>query len=375
MEIKNYESIVESLYDSAINPETWKNTIKNISQALRSQAAGVFLQAATQQYGGGILHGYDQSYVSLYQQRFAEENPWFVIPGLMDCGKISTDDSLIHVLGDRYVFLNSSYYQEWFRPQDYRHTMGINLIDNQGERLNFTLLRSAVDGHYLNHEIESFRAISRHLTKAIEINSRLHQVFTENTTNEMVLNMIQAGVIYLRKPGRIEFMNNYARKIIDTNQGLFEKNSLLHADDYTSNGRLSFALSEAYKQRKSSVTTIHRPGKSDLSVTILPTSDSRSFLGTESNFVVLFIADPDDREFAINSYLRERWKLSPLEAKFAEALLHGASVNEISEKLGLTQHTGRWYSKHIMQKLDVSRQNELILKLMRDLNIFAKVEY
>ena len=83
--------------------------------------------------------------------------------------------------------------------------------------------------------------------------------------------------------------------------------------------------------------------------------------------VLLLISDPHDREMSDSEYLERRWNLTPVEAKFANLLLQGLSINDIAETMNLTKNTARWYSKQLMRKLEVNRQPELIVKLMRDL--------
>jgi DNA-binding NarL/FixJ family response regulator len=78
----------------------------------------------------------------------------------------------------------------------------------------------------------------------------------------------------------------------------------------------------------------------------------------------LFITDPDSTPSLTNQILAERFGLTPMEAKVANALAQGLSVKAIAEACRLSTQTTRWYVKQVLAKTGTSRQAEVVCLLL-----------
>ena len=368
MDRETYNSIVESIYDASMDADRWRETVIDIGHAFDSPVTGLFIQTKNQEYGGGIFEGLEAGILEHYEREYAPINPWFSTPDLMRPGHIISDRTLDVINNNNKHFINDEYYQSFFKPLDFRHSMGVNLIDSQSNHLSFTFIRPANDGHYSNSEIKSFQSLSCHLMKAVELNAYMDGIRERQSINDALLNKLNLGVFVVGSSGRIEHMNSYARRLIDRNDGILTHHSRLKANDAYSHSLLLRAIKSGFKQKQSSTISVARSAQSELSVTIVPTTYKRSFLGFEQTAMTIFVTDPDDRDIGNTQYLESKWHLAPMEAKFACNLLKGSSVNQTAELLEMTKETARWYSKQVMRKLDVNSQSELIIKLMRDIS-------
>ena len=361
----HYDKLVEAIYDAALNPERWGEVVAGLKDEFDSIAAGFFVQTANQQLEGYFFQGIDNDEIERYGERFASHNPWLTVPGLMRPGRVLTDLSLEKIHGDRRAFLSTDMYQEWCKKQDFRHAMGGSLVDQNGNLLNFTFFRPAQAGYYTDAEIHRYRALCRHLTKAVEINAKIAAL---TSSQKEALDCLRLGVVTLDGAGRIAFANRYATALLDEQCGLSEKNSRLKAQNHQAQKRLDSAIDQALKEGKNTMLTLPRPDAMALSLSLIATPDKRDFFGMPNRTLTLFICDPDDKEVADVDCIAKRWLLSPREAQFAAQLLKGLSIKDVAVVLGLTDNTAQWYCKQIMQKLGVKRQSELVLKLMRDLS-------
>jgi len=371
MDDERYRILVESIYDAALNPELWGTAVANLRDEFNSIAAGFFVQTADQKLDEYFFEGLDPEQMDIYGEYFAENNPWFTVPGLMKPGEILTDLSLEKFHNDKNAFLKTEMCQDWCLKQDYRHAMGGSLVDRQGNLLNFTFFRSKKSGYYTSDEINRYRSLCRHLIKAIEINSHIESIESRSTVNEAVLNKLRIGVIFLDGKGRVAFFNDYVRKLLrQKDNGIFVKESRLRARNRRDCKSLDSAISNALTAGESSTIVLTRPLQSALSVNIIPSTSRRWLMEVKQITLTVFISDPDDRDVTDTEYLITRWKISPLEARFTCYLLQGKTIRQISELMELTINTAQWYSKQVMQKLEVNRQSELIIKLMNDLALF-----
>jgi len=363
-----HDRIVESIYDSALSPDNWQETVVLINEAFDSTATGFFFQSSNQQALGGYFCGLEAAELTFYAEHLADKNPWFSIPGLMKPGRILSDLSLEEIYNDRHAFTRSEMYQEWYRRLDLRHSMGGNLIDYNGNLLNFTFMRSARTGYYTEEEVARYRPVCQHLTRAIEINDRLREVEQHNTfVRETVLDQLRLGVILLDNTGKVSFINRYAQKLLDSASLLTIKSSRPHSTLPANQAKISHALQKAYHDQQSSSFSLRRKSGSPLTVSCIPSQEYRNFLGITSLQVAMMFIDPDDRNIGSDEYLIRRWKLTPLESRFCLHLLRDMTINQIAEALHLTENTARWYQKQIMHKLGVTRQNQMLSKLLHDL--------
>lgn len=374
MSTATYDKIVESIYDSALNPQNWKETVALLSDAFSSTAAGLFVETAKHELQGFFFVGLDAEQVHIYGAHYAHSNPWFTVPGLMRPGRILTDRSLEILHNDRKAFLKTEMCQDWCRKLDFRHAMGGNLLDSNGNLLNFTFFRPQIAGYYTKTEIQRYTPLCRHLMKAVEMNVRLENVQLGLAASEHAVNQLRIGIILLDAHGRVAHTNDYARTLLKRDPTLTIQSSRLTAAPLKNRGLINKALEEAYKFKTTGTFTLSRLAGSPLAVSVVPSSEQRSFMGLPLLQVAVFVLDPDDRKIGDAEYLARRWNLTPLEARFCLHLMHNQTIAQIAEALNLTRNTARWYAKQILQKLGVKRQPDLILQLMNDLSTFLHHE-
>lgn len=361
----DYDQVVESIYDAALDPQHWRTAITLIKDKFYSLSAGFFVEN-NHQLQDFLFVGIEDQQVETYGEHFATINPWYTVPGLMCEGAVLTDGSLESLHKDKKAFLKTEMYQDWCRPQDFRHAMGGNILDNSGNKINFTFFRSRHAGHYTKQEISSYRSLSRHLLKAVELNARVQGSFSASALKEHALDSLRIGVVLLDSGKRAVFVNDYARTLLDLGQGLCLKESRLVATRHKAASLLANALEEACLSGCSATLNLPRTGKPPFSVTIVPETDGRSILGLPRKHAAVFICDPEDRDVAGADYLQARWQLTPLEARFCVHLIQGCTVTEIAQSMQLTRNTAEWYAKQIRGKLGVKRQSAAVALLLND---------
>lgn len=368
MSTATQDKIVESIYDSALNPQNWQETVVLINDAFNSTASGFFIQTIDHEAVDFFFHGLDSTELQFYAEHLADKNPWFTVPGLMRPGRILSDHSLEVLYNDKSAFTRTEMYQDWYRRLGLRHSMGGNLLDYNGNLLNFTFMRPASCGYYSEEEINRFKLLSGHLTRAMEINDKIISAEQPGIfINETVLNQLRIGIVLLDGSSKVCFINHYAKKLLDRDKTLSIHSSRLQSPHKKNQEQINKALKTAYKSRFPSTLSIYRTKGTPLAVSVIPSKDYRNFLGMTCLQVAIMIVDPDDRDIGTYEYFAQRWHLTPLESRFCMLMIENMTITQIAGELHLTQNTARWYLKQIMHKLDVNRQTELILKLLNDL--------
>ncbi len=352
MDRETYDRLVEEIYDSVLDPTHWDITLEKIRLEFNSMAAGFFTQSADNQLLNYYIRCIDPNEVDVYARHFSHSNPWFVEPGLMQPGRVLSDRSLEKLHQDTRFFVRTEFYQEWLKPQEFRHSMGGTLLDDSGNKLNFTFFRSHHSGYYSQEEGDIYKSLSQHLMKAVALSQQLQSALQQNAARETLIDRLTLGVVMLDRPNHIVYQNPYAARIFNR--------------EHLDNELVQEAILKAFKQQKSSLVPVERAGKKSLSVCILPNHQRVSLFAVQRPMVQLVITDPEDREVSSNEMIVKRWRLTELEAKIALLLVRGQSLREIADQLQLKLSTVQWYNKQIMQKLGVRRQAELCMVLMKD---------
>ncbi len=109
--------------------------------------------------------------------------------------------------------------------------------------------------------------------------------------------------------------------------------------------------------------TVERPGQSALIAWAIPVKASVFELGRGAAIVVF--VDLEQREQSTAAILQRIYKLTPAEARLADALRGGQELASVAEQLGISDGTARTHLKAIFVKTDTSRQSQLAALLER----------
>ena len=81
---------------------------------------------------------------------------------------------------------------------------------------------------------------------------------------------------------------------------------------------------------------------------------------------MIFVVDPDARMVQATERLRQRFSLTPAEARLAWELVQGGGRTKAAEKRGISVATARSQLTSIFDKTGVRRQSELERLFMND---------
>ena len=112
---------------------------------------------------------------------------------------------------------------------------------------------------------------------------------------------------------------------------------------------------------------IERPsGASPHQVLVTPMHGlpARFDLGARRICAAIFVADPQTTPRASLDAVRERFGLTPAEAKVLAALVDGSSVREAAARLGVSERTVSTHLGRVFMKTGTHRQSELIRRVL-----------
>jgi DNA-binding CsgD family transcriptional regulator len=81
---------------------------------------------------------------------------------------------------------------------------------------------------------------------------------------------------------------------------------------------------------------------------------------------VLVLVEPLFREPLADPELRERYRLTAQEIRVARALAQSLRNDEIARRLGISPHTTRRHTEHVLDKLGVTSRAQVVERISRD---------
>lgn len=173
------------------------------------------------------------------------------------------------------------------------------------------------------------------------------------------LALLPFGVVLARADGHLVHANPLAKHLLARNQPFgVGPDGTLTAEPATASRRLREAIKAVTgggKPRVLWVPPITHGSRQAVVVRTMPTENGMPL-------AAIFVSDP--RSLPRESTLRELHGLTPAEARVALELLQGHAIPQAARRLGTSPNTVKSQLQRVFEKLQVSRQTELVRLLM-----------
>lgn len=380
MERDHFESLTEAIYDAAIDPASWHDVMALIRQGFATSIEALYALDYDRHSMSPIqLSGIPQPFIASFEASFfTDDNPSTRTAALHRPGIIRTDQWLGEQLRDADVLRRSRYYREWLEPQGLAHTMGMTPLAEDGMVINLSVLRSPQAGPFGPREVARFEQLHAHVCRALNIAARLERLTAQASASAAALDGLAHGVLFLNNKGQVLHANATAENWLRRSNGLSLCADRLVLTDPAAQQQLDGVLHGFRRQGPAAARglpqriPIRRPDRDrPLMLSAVRLSAERSRFVATLPTVMLLIVDPAAPLRPGPTLLRTLYRLTPAEARLAQALLGGAGLRQAAEAAGMSYETARWYLKILFQKTHTSRQAELVARLLTDLGGLA----
>ena len=357
------EHLIDTIYAAATSAEARHAMMEGLKVHFDAEAAGLF--AVTRPHHSVLridVQDLDESYARDYENHYVHCNPWTEVPELMAPGVIRTDTSLDHYHNQPGYYAKTPYFNDWLKPQGFRHSLTVTLKENDQCAVRFYLYRGKRAGSFTPEEIDDFRNLARHMARSVSIMQDFASLKAERESLSRILEDLTVGVAFINHEGRIMEMNQTAARLLESGDGLVQRAARLHAVRYDDDRRLAHALHRTIAIhlgndiRCAGPVTIHRSrDKRPLALTTIPLPRDPALAGLRAAAAVL-ITDPDAGNLPGSDTLHELYGFTPAEARLAQHLARGTSLREAATLCGISYETARGRLKILFQKTDTRRQ-------------------
>ena len=364
--LENFSKVVEAIYDCALDPSRWANTIGLTAGLSRSQTCII----SVHDFANGrsdlaykVGHGYTEKFHRLHEEKYAAINPFLVPLQRQLVGTVTTQAMLV----DDGEFYKSRFYLEWCKPQHFNDSIQFKILQTD-QRVGWWAAHRLDDQpRYADADVRLVTLLSPHVCRAITISDALNLKTLRSDALEATLNALTSGVYLVDRFGRIIYMNRAAEHQVEKGDVVRIDNNRLAPSDRMMRAVLAKAIDEAIADEAatpdagSSVALPAREG-AGLVAAILPLNRGKrqNLCGAFAAMAAIFVQDPVVVPPFPGEAFAKLYGLTGSELRVLLAMAPGLSVKEAAEVLGIGETTAKTHLQRIYGKTGTSKQTELM---------------
>lgn len=195
---------------------------------------------------------------------------------------------------------------------------------------------------------------------------------TDNPPSERALtralDALPHGVLIVDVDLRVRYVNRSGRDTLSRNRGVELRNDTLTIPDKQLDQRLkelvqrAAAKAEQGQDKACGAMSVQRPMSRECVELIVAPVPTSSGADTEVQ-ILIYLFDVNSPRQVSFDVLTGLYGLTHTEAKLAQFMTNGMTLDEAAEELAIAVNTARTHLKHIFHKTQINRQTELIHRI------------
>lgn len=367
------EELIDAVYRSALEPSCWPQVMQLVRQSFPSNSQTFyFLHRESRRiqpvWLSGIEPRWVRSFDALY---FAADNPWIRhTDRLHRPGVVRTNERLDRFLREHGALYRSSYYHDWMRPQDLRYTIGNTLLAEGGLVANITLFRPPDMPTFATQEVHAFEALSRHMTRALQMGLRLERPDT-CPTSVATFDAMPHAVAVVDAQRHLLYANGAMQALLRRGGALLSRQAELRAAEPSQQPRFAALVAEALAAVEGGGPAAAplrlqdgERGPLTLHAMVIVGRLGHSLLGRPT--VLLTASEPAGGRAADRSAIGQHYGCTRSEARLAQLLAEGHTLRQAAEAMRITYGTARTYLKVVFDKTGTRTQGQLVARVLGD---------
>jgi DNA-binding CsgD family transcriptional regulator len=359
-----FSDLIGSVYDCALDPSRWEQTLADISEALDCFAP--LLALSDLRHDRLLLQKAAGLEAPTLEQlpKHAAEIHARLRDALASWPSFDEPYVMSRHLSPTYIE-ESPYFQEWQNPAGMVDFMLFFLMHEPTHLSTFGVGRNERQGIITEREIELGKLLLPHLRRAVTISNLLDIRTIEGTRMAEALHALRCAVVLTNEHGAILHANRAAEHMLDEGGPIQSPQGVLQATAPSAASELRSAIAlaagnEAGIGKTGLAIRLTEPDVPPIFAHVLPLtgSDFRTRLQPAAVAAVFIGAPPDAQNGA--DALAAAFGLTPAETRLLASLFAGRTLTETAAMLGITRPTAKTHLEHIFLKTKVTRQAELM---------------
>jgi len=366
--LQELSDLIAAIYDCALEPERWREALPRLLALTQSPCGALAIHDYDKGRTGRLFdHGYDESYLKLYFEKYQDMNPLPVAMQTLDVGVVATQAMLI----DDDEFVSSRFYTELLKPHGLRDAITTIVLRSQHRIAILLANRLEKQPRYGDSDVQLWRLLGPHVCRALAISDAIELRTLNSDALEAALDALTVGVFLTDRAGRIVHANKAGEHQLKTGNALRIANHSLAAGDGPAHRELLKAIAAAATIKPDEISAtkpIALPamdGRSYIAnVLPLDAGERRKLLAPFAATIAVFVQDPTVAPPLPGEAFAKIHGLTGAELRVLVALAPGLAVKEAAEMLGISEATAKTHLHHIFAKTGTTRQTELLRRLL-----------
>ncbi len=375
MELDVFSSLIERIYDAALNPTEWPRLAQLFARAFGAESSAIFQLNLAQGSADllGITANFDAKAMSEYEAYYHQKDLWAISMSRSATGRAMLGTEIV----GEADFLNSEIYNGFAKR--------IELFWSVASVMPLEKQFMGAIGIHRPHRARAFEADDKHhldmllphLSRAMVLRRRLQGLTQDNRIVLDALEKLSIGVVAVDAHATLLFANPLAERLLRAEMGLTCRQGRLGAADPTKDGDLRHLIRQAglaalgKPSEAGGVLALPRAAGRPLSLLVCPLRPHALTVGPSVPAALLIFSDPDARASTSTQALIELYGLTPAEARLMAALVDGERLEDYADRQRISINTARTQSKHVFAKTGHSRQADLIREVLANLALRA----
>lgn len=365
------DELIDAVYRTVLEPAAWSDVMALMKRSFPSEAQTFyFLHRDSRRVQPVCLAGVEPQWVRSFNDLyFSSDNPWMRLTDQLHRPDIvRTNERLDRIVQERGALYRSAYYNDWMRPQGFKYTIGNTLLSENGLVANITLLRAADMRTFGNPEVQAFERLSRHMTHALRMSSRLGRPQTCPAVVS-VFDAMPQPIALVDARRRVQYANPAMETLLRCKQGLMVQAGAINAVEWPAQQMFAAWLVQAFAVADGATDAgdaLQLPLASEACLTVraIPVTTRMAVWLPRTATVLLLASLASDHLPMPPAAIRRRYGCTRSEAMLAHYLAQGDPPREAARKMGITYGTARNYLKTVFEKLGVHTQAQLVARLL-----------
>lgn len=384
-DLARYDDVVHAIYDSALKPSSWQQTIAAIADLCGASSALLFTWAHSPANGGFTFpHNISQQALELWAAKSMHEDPYIREASrrnLMTEGAVLLCDELVSP-GE---LLTTPFYRELWQPSGIAGCYSSIVFDTTDTRklpTVFSIYHGPDEPRFTPSQSGLLRRIVHHLSRALGVMFHLRDQQLQVASSLAALDRLPSGVLLLGARRTVQFANRAAQAAMERGNTVITRGNTMPSEPgelhlcrrlQSHEAELQRAISDALAQSKEAVPEHFSQalvipddtGRPHCVIHVAPLGMGHTFaVSGDSPRVIVFLFDLNLASAIRPEILCDRFGTTPAEAEAALQVLQGGTVEAMAARTGVSINTFKTQLKAVYAKTSTNRQADLLKLLL-----------
>jgi DNA-binding CsgD family transcriptional regulator/PAS domain-containing protein len=363
--------VVGAIYDCAIDPERWRETLRELCVDLRCMLSAIYLFDA---HDSSVRHVKTSDAESEAMTRDKDYLETMVASlRLLPVTTQPLDEPIVSskLASDYSEFIDTRFFKEVSVPRGHGDGIHVVLARNSRRFGLFSATRHMSVGLINEDDCAIMRLFAPHIRRAVTISDLMELKLMEAQALSATLDRLATGVVVVAGENRILHANEAARRMFADGGPIVSRRGRLAARDAAADAELSQAIQLSAADEAALAATgigiaLGTQYEQPALAHVLPLArgEVRTRLVRQAAAAV-FINTPEARAHPDLRAVAKTYGLTPAEARVVERLLAGANLADVAASLDVSLTTVKTHLSQVFAKTGASRQSDLIALMHR----------